>query len=180
MKKFLMFICAVMLVFGMASSAMATLFTLDSYTVNFRDKDPGLELYVIDILPEPTNADLTAGNSYAFDLFRVGTTEHYVNRDDRKAYDFSVNFAFSNPDDLNEVVSGQSDGHWRLLRDDYGSVEWDGPATFTFGDGGLFTIALSDVYFGTPGSAVVGAKLNFASDAAPAPPPPPPNLPPSC
>ncbi len=157
-----------------AGSAMATIFTLDTYTVNFNDSDPGLVLYVHDIFPEPYSADLIVGNSYDFNLFTVGTNEHYVNLfEDTVAKDISVNFAFSAPDDVNETISGESDGHWRLFRDDYGTVEWNNPATFTFGNGGLFTIALSDVEFGTPGSATVVATLDFVSDSTPAPVPEP-------
>ena len=171
MKKFLTFLCAVTLVLGLVGSASAVLFTLDSYTVNFCDEDPGLVLYVNDILPEPAVADLTVGNSYTFNLFEVGTDEQYVNSDDRDNQDISVDFSFSEPDNMNELITGTSDGHWRLLRDDTGSVDWNNPATFTYGNGGLFTMSLSDVTFGTPGSAVIQATLNFVSDAAPVPEP---------
>ena len=171
MKKTLMLLCAVTLVFGMLGTAMATTFTLDSYTVNFRDQDPGLVLYANNILSEPSTADLTVGQSYTFDLFSIGTTEHYVNWDDRAEYAISVDFDFAAPSDINESIVGESDGHWRMVGDDFGTVDWNNPATFSYGNGGLFTIALSDVSFGTPGSATVTATLDFVSDSAPVPEP---------
>ena len=78
---------------------------------------------------------------------------------------------FSAPDDISGSITGASDGHWRLFSDDFGTVEWDNEATFTFGNGGLFTMALSAVSFGTPGFATVEATLNFISDSAPVPEP---------
>ncbi len=176
MKKILATTMALGLL-AFAGSALATIFTLDDYTVNYNSTDPGLVLYTTNILPEPTTADLTVGNSYTFDLFTIGTDERYINGDDRQDFDISVDFDFSAPDDIANTVTGTSDGHgtwWsQLFHDGYGTVEWNNPATFTFGNGGLFTIALSDVKFGTPGSAKVAATLKFVSDSTPAPVPEP-------
>lgn len=170
MKKILLTTIAIGMMVS-AGSAMATMFTLDDYTVNFNNTDPGLVLYVNEILGTPIDADLTAGQSYTFNLFEVGTPEGWVNiGEDTDFYDIFVDFNFSAPDDVDRTVTGQSRG--RYIAQD-GIVRWDAPAIFSYGNGGLFTIGLSNVTFGTPGSAIVQATLNFQSDSTPAPVPEP-------
>jgi hypothetical protein len=159
-------------IMAITGSAMATIFTLDDFTVNFHDTDPGLVLYVNDILTTPATGDLNVGDRVTFDLFQIGTNESTVNWfEDTVAYDISVDFDFSAPAELAQTITGESQGHWRLFRDDYGSVEWDSVATFSFGNGGLFALGLSNAYFGTPGYSTVQATIAFISDSAPVPEP---------
>ncbi len=157
---------------AITGNAMAVVFTMDDYTVNFRDSDPGLVLYVNDIFATPATGDLNVGDSVTFDLFQVGTYESAINDDDRVAYDISVDFDFSFPGNVSATVEGESDGDswlWGLVQ--WGSVDWGNVASFSFGNGGLFTVGLSDVSFWTPGYATVQATLNFVSDSAPVPEP---------
>ena len=175
MKKSLVFLCAAALFFGLVASAGATTFTLDSYTVNYNNEDPGLVLYTEDILSQPATADLDVNHGpYNFALFTIGTNEKYVNRDDRVDQDISVSFNFSAPDSVSGNVTGESDGHMRFLADDKGSVDWNDPAMFNYGNGGQFSIRLYDVCFGTPGSATVYASLDFISESSPVAPVPEP------
>ena len=158
MKKLLLMVTALLLI---SSSAFALEFTLDSYNVNLRNSDPGLVLYYENILSMPATGDLEVSDSVTFNLFRVGTRESTVNWDDDLAhYDISVDFNFSAPAVTNSVT-GESYGRWRMIRDDLGVVDWDGVVEFAFGSTGLFSISLSDVTFGTPGSAIVQATLTY-------------------
>jgi hypothetical protein len=166
MKKLLMAFIVVAAALGVAGNSSALLFQLDSYDVSLRDKDPGLVLYWSPILATPAGGNYEVGDTDSFKLFKIGTRETTVNlSDDTKNYPISVTFNFSSPE-VDGVVTGKTDGVWLL---DIGRVRWDGPALFSFGGTGLFSIALSDEWFGTPGCAEVWA--NFKYEAAPVPEP---------
>lgn len=170
MRKLLVLVtCLGMLFF--AGTAAATTFTLDSYDVTLNDTDPGLVLYWNPILSAPVSGDFDVGDSISFDLFQIGTNETTVNWfEDTEEYDIAVEFAWSAPPGVvPDDVNGTTRGIWRLFGDDLGVVTWDGPAEFAFGNGGLFTIELSNVYFGTPGSATVEATMNYVSASVPEP-----------
>ena len=139
--------------------AHATLFTLDSYDIEFNEDGFGLELNVEKLVSENAEFEVAEGELLMGPLFKVGTDENRVNFDDLFSQAISVTFNFSQPASVSETVSGRSDGIFRLLGDDRGVVEWSGPANFSYGDGGSFSIALNDVSFGTPGRATVGASL---------------------
>ncbi len=156
-----------------SSAAFAFEFTLDSYTVNLRDMDPGLVLYSENILSTPASHNFEVGESLTFDLFKIGTQESSINIDDLFSYDITVDFNFSTPQVMRSVT-GESYGRWRLFSDDIGRVNWDGIVEFAFGSTGLFTIELSDACFGTPGSDVVQATMMYVSaDQSTAPVPEP-------
>lgn len=156
-------------ILAMASSAMALTFTLDSYAIDLNTTDPGLVLYYTNIMPQPASANLTAGTSYEWELFTVGSTENSVTWfEDTQNLDITVEFAFSAPESLNDTVAGISRGTW--IGND-GSIEWDDPTLFNFGDGGQFTIGLTDARFDLPGSRIIKMQLDFISDAAPVPEP---------
>ena len=167
MKKLSLVIFSIFLFIGFAVNASALQFTLDSYDVQLRDQDPGLVLYWDPILTTPTSKNFEVGDSYSFSLFKVGTLENSVGflDPDLNKYDIKVSFSFSSPD-VDGSASGQSYGRWIT---DKGYVEWDGPAYFQFGGTGLFSIALSDVSFGTPGWANVCATLDYKSAPVPEP-----------
>ena len=187
MKKLATIVCAAALVVACAGQAGALNFELDGYTVDYRDTDPGLALYVNDLLMAPFEAigakpnidlytDGTGPDSVDFALFEIGTTESSVDPsfwefwksdEDEVHYDISVAFSFSSPE-VDGIVTGESFGVIKC-GDDEGVIEWDGPTLFTFGNGGEFQIALSDVTFGTPGSADVWGNLSFLSDSQPDP-----------
>ncbi|MDY7033172.1 MAG: hypothetical protein SVY10_14850 [Thermodesulfobacteriota bacterium] len=155
MKKFLLFLCAITLVFMMVGTASALVFTLDSYDVTLNDNDPGLALYWSPILSTPASADLEVGDSITFALFELGTYETWSNPDDEEEQIISVEFDFSSPE-ANATVTGETVGN-TLLIFSWGEVEWNDSIEFSFGSTGLFTIDLEDDWFWTPGSATIDA-----------------------
>jgi len=161
MKKFLLFLCAVMLVFGMVGTASATTFTLDSYNVTLNQSDPGLVLYWNPILTTPASRDLEVGDSVSFALFELGTTETWSNPDDKIAKNISVAFDFSSPE-VDMTGTGQTVGDTFLFWS-WGEVEWNNPVEFNFGTTGLFTIDLENGSFWTPGSTTIDATLTYVS-----------------
>ncbi|CAB5133571.1 hypothetical protein D3OALGA1CA_3516 [Olavius algarvensis associated proteobacterium Delta 3] len=165
MRKILGVLCVLVLILGTAGSASALTFTLESYDVKYRNVDPGLVLWVDKILETPISKDFSVGDSLTFKLFEVGTKEKYVGFDDLWRYDIMTTFEFSAPPVL-EDVTGYSRG--RFFWQD-GVIRWDNPAEFYFGDGGLFTISLSNVKFPTPGSAIVKATMEYVSAPVPEP-----------
>ena len=159
MKKFLMFLCAVTLVFGMVGSAGAMTFTLDSYDVTLNDIDPGLVLYWNPIVTTPVSNDLEVGESITFGLFELGTDEVWSNPDDKIEKNISVAFDFSSPE-VDTTGTGKTVGDTWLFFS-WGEVEWNNPVEFSFGGIGLFTIALEDDSFWTPGSTTIDATLTY-------------------
>jgi hypothetical protein len=94
--------------------------------------------------------ELDLGESETFGLFWIWTDESDVGSDDYVAQPIEVAFDFTNPASTGSV-DGDTDGHTAGLfgRVQWGSVEWDGVETFSFGDGGAFTVELSDAVFNT-------------------------------
>ena len=171
MKKILMLFVATALVLGVAGTAGALSFTLDSYNVTLNDSDPGLALYWNPILSTPASWNFEVGDSLTFALFELGTKEVWSNPDDKVEKNISVAFNFSSPT-VNAAVTGETVGEtWWFLS--WGEVGWNNPVDFSFGDTGLFTIALQDATFDTPGSANIFATMNYvqADTAAPVPEP---------
>jgi hypothetical protein len=180
LTNFFKALMVISVVLGVASSAGAFSFALDSFDVALRDQDPGLALWWEPVLTTPVSKEFEVGDELTFDLFKIGTNEKYVNlfewdwstgsfvEEDIEEFPIATTFNFSSPS-VTEAVSGFSDGKWRLLRDDYGLVEWDGPAEFAWGETGLFTIELSDVDFGTPGHDIVQATFTYESAPVPEP-----------
>ncbi len=162
-----MVLFAVILVFGMAGSASAVVFTLESYDVTL-DPNPGLELYWNPILTTPVSGDLEVGDSITFALFELGTNEDILDLTDTSMDDISVSFDFSSPE-VDTVGFGFTSGN---INWDAGSVLWDNPVEFSFGSTGLFTIHLENDFFGAPGSTVIDATLTYVTaDSAPVPEP---------
>jgi hypothetical protein len=172
MKKLLIFLCAVTLVFGMMGKARALPFTLGSYDVTLHDSGPGLLVYENHILGTPITVNLEVGEMTGWvDLFEIGTDESYAGFDDWLNKEITVAFDFTDPT-ATAIATGETDGHLRLFRDDLGHVQWDNPTLFSFGTTGLFSIQLSEEYFGTPGSAIVQANMTYLeADTAPIPEP---------
>ena len=169
MRRFLWVIGVLFLVFGMATAAGAYTFTLDSYNVTLNDTDPGLVLWWDDILGVPVSFNANEGDVLTADLFQVGTQEEHINLDDRIPFGIFVEFIFSSPD-VDGVLTGATFG-WGQIFGGIGSVVWDNPAVFEFGDGGEFLMSLSNVNFGTPGSATVEATFEYTSAPQPVPEP---------
>ena len=167
MKKTWSRIAAGLAILGLAGPASAMVFTLDSYLVTLNDTDPGLVVYPNDKLITPISINLDVGQSITAALFEIGTTETWAgNPDDKVEKDITVAFDFSAPEVMAGVTgTGATVGHSLLLWD-WATVEWDGATEFNFGDGGLFTIELSDETFRAPGSAMVMATMTYVRESA--------------
>lgn len=136
-------------------------------SISYRDHDNGLVIFADNFSPFNFSLDLDPAtatpSSRTVDLFRIGTQEGSVGLDDIFSYDITVNFLFNNPTDVaGPPIEGYTRG--RAIFQD-GIVRWDNsdPYVFNFGDTGSFSIKLSDVNFGTPGSAIVKGKFTLES-----------------
>ena len=173
-KKLITVLTAGLFLFGMVGVTSATMFTLDDYQITTESfLLVGLHIVTTDVLTTPHSKDLSAGDSYSFDLFTIGSTEPEVNIDDWFPRNISVSLSWTDPDNMLDSVTGTTRGLMLpdLLGFDIGKVEWDGITDFYFGNGGHFTIGLSDKTFSVPGSTTVVATLDFLSDPAPVPEP---------
>lgn len=107
------------------------------------------------------------------DVLKIGTSETDVNRgEDTVGYDIKIGFLFDDPTGVTGgPITGETKGHFLfplIQAGDYGSVTWDGPAVFNFGNGGQFRVTLENETFWTPGEATVSAKFELLSESAPA------------
>lgn len=166
MKRFILSILAVPMIFGFAAGAHALTFTLESYGVTLNTQDPGLVLYWQDnpvARDQPYRFDLEVGQSVVIPLFTLETLETYVNADDVLPKEILVAFDFSMPE-VSADVDGWSRGRW--LHQD-GVIRWNGPVGFRFGDTGMFTVAIEDVHLrGIPGSELVNARFTYVHEGS--------------
>lgn len=176
MKRFLAVLFGISLVFS-AGVANATSFTLGSIDVSLNTSDPGLVLYSNPILQPTLTSPFTfelnnVGDSVTERLFTIGTREIWSNDDDLEPKPITASFNFIDPSVLAEV-DGITQGHVLFNLLSLGTVRWDNPINYTFGSSGQFSIKLSDVWFLTPGWAVVTGTftLTRADTAAPVPEP---------
>lgn len=148
MKALIAALSAGTTVLMMGTVAEATTFTLDSYTVNLNETDPGLVLDWAPLLSTPASATLGLGESISTNLFKVWTDETWVNNDDLVAQPISVDFNFSLPTAFGGSVTGETTGFRTFLGAlQGGKLTWDGPSVFSFGNGGLLEVSLSDEFF---------------------------------
>ena len=175
-----------------ASTANATVFALDSYTVTAHTgNSDGLTVDIQDLLnvSPPLDIDLGSPASKTYDLFKIYTTESTVNAgEDTVPQDISVDFDFSAPTpNSGATVDGTTQGNL-ILHGLFqnGSVSWSGPADFTwtapgFTNPGLMTITLSNGTFdtgilglhgGSKAGYVVTATFDWANDPSGAVPEP--------
>lgn len=139
-----------------------------------RDLDPGLVLAATPL----AFADFTlanVGDTHTTDVLRIGTNESSVDFDDLFLYPVSATFAFSSPMGAGGTATGSSSGFIRiltscgLLAGGCGRVSWNNPTIFNFGNGGAFSVTLSNVEFATPGAANVSARFELLANAVPEP-----------
>jgi hypothetical protein len=162
MSRFLFapFVLALLLV---ASPAYAVQFTLESYSIDLRDHDPGLVLYSKNLYTKPIDFALNyVGHSETIkDLFEIGTYEGALNfEDDLKKYDIEASFKFSAPAPAFDGEAGGYTGASWFIKS-FGYVDWSNPFEVKFGTNGLLGITLEDVKFGLPGSAKVDATFTL-------------------
>jgi hypothetical protein len=141
-----------------ASAAHATVFTLDSFSVDAHT-NPAQAGLTVDINPLlvpgsnpatnlPLTFDLGASNPQEFNLFEIYTPESSVNfGEDTTPYDISATFNFSGPATGSTTVGGETFGVTFFGIVQAGQLVWNGPADFTWGNGGVMTISLSNETF---------------------------------
>ncbi|WP_395623577.1 PEPxxWA-CTERM sorting domain-containing protein [Sphingomonas daechungensis] len=119
------------------------------------------------------------GSTFTANVLTIGTPETAVNLfEDTTPRQVSVDFSFLNPADANGgLVTGSTTGFITglfggcgLFTGGCGTVDWsDTPTIFSFGNGGSFSLLLSDATFATPGSANVRGTFTLISNSVPEP-----------
>jgi hypothetical protein len=144
-----------------ASKVEASTFTLSDYTVNYNTSDPGLVLWESDIY-SGLSFDLTkVGDSFTSALFRIGTSDSWVNFEDLKPQDIDVNFTFTSPPPAFGGTTSGISGALGLWSAGVGYVLWDNPLVVAFGSTGLLSISLSNAMFSMPGAATIYATFEL-------------------
>lgn len=165
--------------FGLAASANAAVtITGEVSSVNVRASDPGL---VITASPVgfPTFTLNNEGDFADFTVLTIGTNEASVDfPDDFIPRPVSVAFSFSNPTGASGApITGTTVGFYTLglfgncglLAGGCGSATFGAPTEFSYGQGGRFSVALSNVTFRTPGTASVTGRFTLINNAVPEP-----------
>ena len=175
MKKFVVLACAAMLVFGMAGMASAYQFDMGAGSTVGGDAmtDPGLVMWAV-VNP---NLDfeifnLAEGESHTFDFATIGTNEVSVDLDDWQGKTIVASVDFDNPD-LIEDVNGTSFG-WSFLGFVQGfEIVWEDLTPISFGNGGEFSLTLSDAsfagLFSPQGSVNITATVTLNTEPVPEP-----------
>ena len=182
MKRVLILIAVLVL----APLAFADSFTLTNYTITANSSDSsGLPINTLGIAAQPSPFTLNPGGSVTFNLFQIWTNQTSLDSNDSTPRSIDVHFTFNPPapttsGDVTGNTEGTTSGYMGWYQS--GQVTWNGSTTVTFGNGGQYTVSLSNEtfnggYFGLDGGqgqgAVVQATLTY-SLANPSPPPPPP------
>ena len=156
-----------------AAAAVTVSGSIDSMTLN--DSDPGLVL-TGSALAFADFILANVGDTHTVDVMTIGTPEGFVNiGEDTVSQPISANFTFSSPAGAAGTASGESSGFIQLftscglLAGGCGQVSWYNPTIFNFGNGGSFSMSLSQTTFGTPGSANVSATFELLANAVPEP-----------
>jgi hypothetical protein len=166
--KHLLLCAAALLSLSSASQATTTI-EGGATDVTFNTGDPGLVITASPVPFGPFDLDLDVGtltpSSFTTDVLSIGTDETTINLfEDTNSLPISVGFSFTNPfGTTGDPITGETFGVWLI---DIGVVRWDGPSTFNFGNGGAFSLALSDTIFGTPGTANVSGTFTLISESA--------------
>lgn len=127
--------------------------------------DPGLVVSGVPLSFGPLTLDLdptsATPQSRAANVFSISSPESTVNLfEDTKPYEIAVSFAFGSPlGTTGSPVVGTTRGIYTLITRGFGNVTWGGPQTFTFGNGGAFSVSLRDTNF-----AINGATTNVVGD----------------
>ena len=118
---------------------------------------------------------LNPSESHTFLFATLGTTEAWINNDDLNPGSLDAHVQFESPE-LVQAIGGTSIGFTSLFHFTQGwNVMWDSPEMVYFGEGGQFSIALSDVSFsnwfwqGPAGSANIYATITMYATPVPEP-----------
>ena len=166
---------------SLSTGALATVVSGTATPTNLGG-DPGL---TITGAAGSFSTDLALGTPQVVtNLFTIGTSEQSVELDDILfTHSVDVVFSFTNPfDAAGSPLTGTTSGFYSLFgscsllgftgggNGGCGQVQWTGgPQTFSFGDGGTFSIALNDAIFATPGSASISGTFTLLTPAVPEP-----------
>ncbi len=125
----------------------ATVFSGTVNNVNANHADPGLvvETGNFNSFSLPLEVGVT---SAPVGLFSIWTNESDIGWDDLASSAIFVQLQFTAPAGpwAGGPIGGETFGVWGVFREG-GKVEWDGPATYTFGNGGKLEVSLNDTYF---------------------------------
>jgi PEP-CTERM putative exosortase interaction domain len=177
MKKYLMFLCAVTLVFGMMGSARAFTFDMGANSsVDTSGTNSALSMFAnVNVALDSIGYTLNAGESSSFLFAEIGTTEAWINGDDTTPGAVTANIDFDLPS-LIQPVGGTSVGFSGFLAFNQGwNLTWNDPVLVDFGTGGQFQIELEDVgastfwWQGPASSAYVNATVTLLSEPVPEP-----------
>jgi PEP-CTERM motif len=188
LKRFVIPALALLMTVGFAPKASAAFFTLDSYSVSLNTSTDGLTVAASPIVPYTgnyTTPDLQVGQSHTFALFDLfASNESTVNSDDTTPQPITVQFAF-NPPNASGPLSGNTVGGTFnilclpfvgcVLQSQWANVTWNNPLTLNFGNGGQFTVALSDATFASglnglqQNGATIDATLTYTAAPVPEP-----------
>lgn len=152
MKKYLL---AAALTFGLTSNAAAAPFTFDMGNDSYVDVSNtvnALEMYA-HVNPNLGNItyDLEEGESHSFYFATIGTNETWINGDDKTPVPLTAYVDFDVPDSTG-TVNGTSVGFasgWLRFYQGW-KLTWNNPVVVDFGNGGQFSIALSNAQYSSP------------------------------
>jgi hypothetical protein len=149
-----------------STSAHATTVIEGQSSVTLHQSDPGLVLAATPLAFGPITLDLNPAtgsipSARVVDVFGISSPESTVNLfEDTDSFDIAVAFSFANPLGVaGSSITGTTRGVYTLFTNGFGRVTWDGPQTFTFGNGGSFSVALRDTNF-----AIGGGTTNVAGE----------------
>ena len=152
MKKLLMLLCAVMLVFGMVGIGSAAPFTYNmgaGSSVDTSGTSSALAMYAnVNSNLDNISFTLDDGDSFSFFFATIGTSESWINGDDLNTGTLTAYVDFDSPDIISTVggtTIGFSGGIFQRVQG--WDLVWYDPVVVSFGGGGQFAINLSDAHF---------------------------------
>lgn len=156
----------------------ATTITGSVSGVSVNSSDPGLVI-TANPIAFPSFTLNNAGDFAEFSVLSIGTPEGTVNLiEDFQPKPISVAFSFSSPlGAAGAPITGNTLGFINLnlfgscgiIAGGCGQAIFNAPSVFNFGQGGQFSVALSNTTFATPGTANVTGRFTLISNAVPEP-----------
>jgi hypothetical protein len=178
---------ALLMTVGLAPGASAATFTLDSYSISLHTSGNGLTVGASPIVPytgDYTTPDLQVGQSHTFALFDLyAANESAVNSDDLTPKPITVQFSFNPPAATGPLSGNTVGGSFNIFcipflgcaQTQWADVTWNNPLTLNFGNGGQFTVALSNETFAAglnglqQNGATIEATLTYTAASVPEP-----------
>lgn len=178
MRKTALYIGIAAIALAAAPASAATTITGSVSGVTVNNSDPGLVITASPIA-FPSFTLTNPGDFAEFDVLTIGTGENTVNlSDDFAPKPISVAFSFTSPlGAAGSAVTGNTLGFVNLnlfgscgiIAGGCGQAIFNAPSVFNFGQGGQFSVRLSNATFATPGTANVTGRFTLISNAVPEP-----------